>query len=191
MASIEADAHGVVLMRLRAAEQVTETEATPSKNWAAAASVCQALEPPSAAARCWDLQEAVGFAVRCVGARAKARGVTLLCEGDSEVLAGCDRRDCRRIAHGLIEAVVAHTSAGSLVRVSARSLRGAVLLRVSARRGAGELDSALDLAALGEMIDRAGGTLVAERSAEVESFSVRLALAERRLAGRPDAGVGA
>jgi hypothetical protein len=190
MANIQADTHGVVVIRLRAAEQNTPAEGPRDKD-RAVASLCQALEPPSAAAGCWDLQEAVSFAVRRVGARAKASGVTLLCEGDSEVLAQCDRRDCRRIAHSLIEAVVAQCSAGGLVRVSARNLRGAVLLRVSARRGAGDLDWALDLAALGEMIDQAGGTLVAERSVEVESFSVRLASAERRLAGGPDAGVGA
>lgn len=142
---------------------------------------------PAPAAFC-DVQEAVSFALQRVGSKARSNKAALICEGDSDVVAACDRRICRRIAHTLLDEAVAHCGAGGTVRVAARRLKGTILLRVSTQRAgpppATSLSQALHVASLGDVVDAAGGTMQIEESDAGATVSVRLASAADPVAER-------
>lgn len=148
----------------------------------------RAAEPAPASAPCCDLQEAISFALRHIGPKAQANNVALICEGESEVLAACDMRTCRRIVQGLLELAVANCRERGVVRLAARNLRGAVLLRVSLHAADGgavqlaQLHEALAAASLQDIIDRAGGSMLVEPSADGVTVSIRLVSATRTVA---------
>jgi hypothetical protein len=150
----------------------------------------------TAAPRC-DLQEAISFALQRVAPKAKAGGIALICEGESDVVAASDRALGRRISCTLLDTAIGHCGQGGVVSVETRNLRGAVLLRVSVTLARVAPDVATlrgspALAALAATIDAAGGTMMFDTTAEGTTISVRLAsaadwMAERRNGKHPQA----
>jgi signal transduction histidine kinase len=128
-----------------------------------------------------DAGEAIVFAMRRLAKTARDNNVTMIDDAaEGAAAAACDRQTLRRIACLVAAHAVAVTPSGGSVRLSARRLRGAVLLRVTCE---GESDASMadanagDLAIARALVDGAGGTLLMERSNERACISVRLDLA--------------
>lgn len=143
--------------------------------------------PTPCSFRC-DARGAIRFAMRHVGPKAKERGAFLVAEGGA-VMAACDPRTLRRVLIMLTESAVSNSRRGGEVCVSARRLKGTVLLRVSVEterdgEAAARLRSALHRSGVGEMVDHSGGTLIVEESLQGARMSVRLALADAQVADR-------
>jgi hypothetical protein len=165
-ATIASGADGGVTLRLAAGEEVVERVQA-----AATATACDATPPTGAAHH--DLREAIDFALQRLPNEA-AKRINLACEA-SGIRVAADRRLCRHLAHRMIEAALAAAAPGSEITVAARSLKGAVLLRVGF-----EGPAPADMARLAALADLAGGSLVAERAAGRSSISLRLASAAAR-----------
>ena len=86
----------------------------------------------------------------------------------------------------LLEHVVGHIAAGGSAALSARRVRGVVLLRVRSNcRPDASAASAQSLIAARAMIEAAGGTLVEDGAREGWALSARLDLAAVRMAMNP------
>ena len=137
-----------------------------------------------------DVADALEFALQRAAAIAAARGVALVCDAEPRLAAICERRVCRQILCRLIECAVGSAAGGS-VAISARRLKGVVLVRLSLSTGepggAMRLQQALDSSALRELIDQAGGTMLVEDSSEGANVTVRLASGAGKLADRSEA----
>jgi hypothetical protein len=131
-----------------------------------------------------DLGEAIGFAVRHARRQAEKRGASLSVDVEESILVACDRQTGRRIVGAAIEAALAACTAGSVVRVDARRVRGIVLARVAgedARRAADAEDRPGDasrIAALRMIVEAAGGTLIVDDGIDGRVLSIRLGLAD-------------
>ena len=156
-----------------------------------AANTAQAVAPLQVTASRCDMQEAISFALQRVGPKAKAGGIALICEGESDVAVACDRALCRRIVLAILDNALARSRPGDAVAVAARNLRGAVLLRVSLSSARETVADALALRqspeflTLAAIIDDAGGTIIFDGAAAGATISIRLAsaadwVAERR-----------
>jgi hypothetical protein len=172
--------HGTATLKLGPATRLPETGPQPGAAPARPKNPYASALPLTPAG---DVQEALAFAVRRLGPKARARGVSLICEGDCEAAAACDVSVCRRILHLLLDAAISASPCGSLVRFSVRSLKGVVLMRAvasaSSREEAGTAAPGAALGPLFQLVDAAGGTLVAERRGAEMVASVRLAAASR------------
>jgi hypothetical protein len=164
-ATIARGADGGVTLRLAAGEELVKPVWTP-----ATATACDATPP---AGPHHDVREAIDFALQRLPNEA-AKRINLACEA-SGIRVAADRRLCRHLAHRMIEAALAAAAPGSEITVAARSLKGAVLLRVGF-----EGPAPADMARLAALADLAGGSLVAERAAGRSSISLRLASAAAR-----------
>jgi len=159
-----------------AAETVRPHAASPQAD----ASPCS--DPPglpTAAGAAADVQDAIAFAVRRLGPKARAAGIWLVCSGESTLFASCDRQLCRRIAVMQLDAVLARAAPGERVAITARAVRGAVLMRMTAAgegRGMDPDTGANVIAAVASLADQAGGSAVAEAGPDSFGVSVRLAL---------------
>jgi hypothetical protein len=135
-----------------------------------------------------NVGEAIAFALQQIGARAIANGVTLVHEAESDVMAACDTRTCRRIVSMLAASAVRCSATAATVRVMARNVSHAMLLRVSLEAAADDstaakLRNALNLTDVGGAIDRAGGSIIVENCDAGATVSVRL---PRGAAARPN-----
>ena len=154
----------------------TPTPAQPASAalWQDAAPVCEA--PAGAAGETSDAAEALGFALKLLGAEAERRSVRLVTSCDPGAAVRCERRALRRIIRVLAGEAVRSAEPGSEVNVSIRGLRGAVLLRVEPF----EADSATEFRKRGAIGAGAGlvaevdGTLLCESAAQGHRISVRL-----------------
>jgi hypothetical protein len=137
-----------------------------------------------------DIQEAVGFALRHVGRKARTKGIKLICSGDSTIAVACDRQLCRKVLHSLIGEVVDVSPLGASVHILARGVRGAVLLRVSstapAQVGVGVVWEVPDFAPVRSLIDAIGGTLIATHTPDGICASLRLARVDPLMRQRPE-----
>jgi hypothetical protein len=100
---------------------------------------------------------------------------------EEAILVACDRQTGRRIVGAAIEAALAACTAGSVVRVDARRVRGIVLARVAgedARREADRPGDASRIAALRMIVEAAGGTLIVDDGIDGRVLSIRLGLAD-------------
>lgn len=187
-ATVAAGPDGTAMLRLSSIPQAEPEASVDRRRTDFPVQSGEAAEPAPANPPRYDLQEAISFALRHIGPKAQAKNVALICEGESEVLAACDTRTSRRIVQGVLELAVANCGRRGAVRLAARSLRGAVLLRVSLHAGHGgsaelpQLQEALDAASLRDIIDRAGGSMLVEPSAESVTVSIRLVSAAATLA---------
>jgi hypothetical protein len=172
-ATVAAGPHGTASLRLSAPPPPVENE--PPEPAVEPALDTAHSGPAVTAGPAADVQEALSFAVTRLAPKARARGLALACEGDCEIFAACERSACRRILHLMIDTAISVSAGGGLVRVAARRLKGAVLLRVSAAAPADIDAGAFGLAALRDMIERANGTLVVERRGDEIIASARLA----------------
>jgi hypothetical protein len=136
--------------------------------------------------------DAIDFAMRLLGPDLAKRGVTLARAGEDCAPVICERRPLRQIVIHSIDHVVADAPAGTIVSISARKLRGAVLLRIIAEAEPADgwdpasatsagLDSATNL------INDAAGSILCERLAGSGcKVSIRLPLPPARM----EAGAG-
>jgi hypothetical protein len=137
-----------------------------------------------------DVQEAVAFALRHIGPKARAKGIRLVCSGDSTIAVACDRQICRKILHALIGEVIKASPLGASVHILVRGVRGTVLLRVSSTgpgpAGAGLAPERLDLDATRLLVDAIGGTVVATQTQDSVCASLRLARADSLVRQGPE-----
>ena len=130
-----------------------------------------------------DVGEAVAFAMRHAEANAGTRRAALTWDVGDGIWARCDRQICRRIVVLMLEGALPQSGPGDHLHLTARTLKGVVLLRLAVRPGPGSphfLESAegnISLAVLHQMVEAAGGTLVADRNPAEIRLSVRLDLA--------------
>jgi hypothetical protein len=140
----------------------------------------EARIPNVDAAEC-NLSEALAFTLSRIGGRLEQRGIVLVTDVQYSIAVASDRQMIRRIAHCLLECATRAAPSSGVVRLSARRLKGAALLRVSVEDMAGEAAEkapiAEDLASIRALIDEAGGTVVAERFGQIFILSARLGLA--------------
>ena len=129
-----------------------------------------------------DLLEAIGFALRHVGPRARAQGMRLTCSAASGIPVAADRQICRRILCVLLGEAVRASAPGDSLHIEARPVRGAVLLRLcshaaaEADRQAAQL-AGFDVTGLRDMVEAIGGTVLITDSADGRCVSLRLARA--------------
>jgi hypothetical protein len=156
------------------------------------------LEMREVGASC-DIDEAVAFAVRRIGARARAKGVVVAADDGAGGAAACDRQVCRRVLSLLIEGAAMSAARNDAVLVLARSLRGAVLVQVVLQSAAAGSPSAeafrsmVDQSGARELVEGVGGTLLVEALPNGARASVRLASAPLPMANetrRESCGVG-
>ena len=159
-----------------------EPRSDPARLRAEAANVEQPSIPPAASC---EIAVGIGFALTHAGAQAKAAGVALFHDQDYGLSVACDRALCRRILVTLVRDAVAASRAGEEVFLSAKGVRGAVLIRIEYRarsgdrlaEGPGAADVALDAAR--EWVEGAGGTLLRTVDAKGDvTLSIRLAKGE-------------
>lgn len=146
----------------------------------------EAPAPFPAAAFTSDIEDAVGFALRYARRITAFRGIRFEVDIEAGLLAACDRQTCRRIVRALLDCAMMRTPAGGCLSLSARRLRGVVLLQVRSQSGPeghvrsveGAVDARVGLGVpdVLAMIEAAGGTLIQE-AAEGVSMSVRLPVA--------------
>ncbi len=136
-----------------------------------------------------DVGEAVRFALRHIRRQAEAKRISLMVEAEADLGAACDQQTCRRLLCALLDHIVGCASADAGASLSARKVRGVVLLRVRAEgchvAGAAK---GLSLAVARAMVEAAGGTLVEDRAREGWSLSARLDLAAIEVAMNPPTG---
>ena len=133
-----------------------------------------------------DVGDAIRFALRHARPMADARRISLSVETEADLAAACDQQTCRRMVCALLERVAGHIAAGGSASLSARRVRGVVLLRVrSDSRPDANAASGQSLAAARAMIEAAGGTLVEHCARDGWSLSARLDLATVRMAMNP------
>ena len=130
--------------------------------------------------RICDVAEAIAFALRHAAGKAAGNNVVFVAECTCDVAAQCDQQVGRRILHLMTELAVARSRTGGTVRILAKAVRGAVLLRAtteaegdSRARAAPNADLSA-VAALSQTVEDAGGTVLLESSLDLERISVRL-----------------
>jgi hypothetical protein len=184
------DSSGGVAMRISGCETASAARIHPCLGSEAQDAIAPIRSEWHGATEVCDLDEAVGFALRYVRHRADSRHVELIRQGESGLVAGCDRRLCRRMACLLMESAVGACDRGGSVRVAVRAPRGAILLRVTVVSagggdGSGETaQSALASSGAADLVEALGGTFLVDVSAAGATASVRLASGRHALAHR-------
>jgi len=144
--------------------------------------------PPAGGATCFysDAGDAVDFAARRLGPAAHDKNVTVSCDAGKALAAACDRQTLRRIACLIAASAIAASPSGGSVRLTARRLRGAILLRAASEKAEGAPaladGSSGDLATARALVEDSGGTLLVEQAHEQLCVSVRLDLAGLKMA---------
>jgi hypothetical protein len=132
-----------------------------------------------------DMHDAVAFALRHAAPKAAAGRLRLASAIDPVIAAVCDRQVGRRIAHLLIANALDACERDGAVRIEARRLRGAVLLRTTTSpwmRATGievKGESSADMAALDALVGEVRGTLVVDGVEGKLIVSIRLPLAPK------------
>jgi len=131
-----------------------------------------------------DVGDAVDFAARRLGPAARDKNVTVSCDVGKALAAACDRQTLRRIACLIAASAIAASPSGGSIRLTARRLRGAILLRATSAEDATALaeSSSGDLATARALVEDSGGTLLVEQAHEQLCVSVRLDLARLKMA---------
>ncbi len=172
-ARVTADAGGAVCIRLAA---------LPIGDGEPAASPVGTSTPRQADPDC-DVGEAVAFAARRSEQQVRATGAILISSVEPGTAAKCERQTCRRILLLMIESVLARCDAGDALHLTARTVRGVVLLRITGRprsdlsSNAAGTEGEGGLIALRELTEHTGGTAVMELTAAEMRLSVRLDMA--------------
>jgi hypothetical protein len=148
----------------------------------------ESIRPPDAEASCptdgaaravprpvSSIDRDVEFAIRTVASAARDNGAILVCDIEPGLRAIGDHRSCRRMLALMLRSALAGSTS---IEVTARRVKGVVLLRVAAARdGSGDVWDADTAASIAEIADRLGGSAVGEHCAGRQRMSVRLALA--------------
>jgi hypothetical protein len=137
-----------------------------------------------------DIDDAVAFALRRIANKAAARGIAVVASGEEGLSAACEQRACRRMLSILVEGAIDAAGGKAAISVTARRLKGIVLLQVcvqgagSGTERAARLRSLVDQSVAREMAEAAGGTLLIEEMPDGARASIRLALAPPTMANR-------
>jgi hypothetical protein len=133
---------------------------------------------------CCDLGDVLVFALERVRPMLIERRMAVQVHAAPSLLAACDRQSARRIVTALLECALAESGTGASLDLSARAIKGAALIRVTARDDHDETARLLSFqdaareADLAAAIDVCGGTLMIEGAARAVVASVRLGLAD-------------
>jgi hypothetical protein len=148
-------------------------DAALESGWATA----EAGSPLPAARFTSAISDAVNFAAQSARSEAAARGIRIEVATEADAFVASDRQTCRRIARALLDCAMMQAAAGGCIALSARKLRGAVLVRACVR----ERDSAVcgprlvqRMADARALVEAAGGTLMQQADGGEVSLSVRL-----------------
>ena len=176
-ARIGAGQHGLVEVCLQDLPAAEVTPAATSRQTRCRGEATVSPFPVTPAAS--DVTDAVTFALQHLEPRAKAEGSTIVVEAEADLVALCDQRLCRRIVHQMLDLVVSRAGR-SQIRIVARALPGAVLLRVTTSRCDEIPVSCRDVETdrfsdVRDMVEGAGGTLLVDTGATEQAVSVRLA----------------
>lgn len=175
--TVDSDGGGLVWMRVRARDCGART---PVGNEDRSDSQAHSARP--AMPNNCEVGEALAFTLRHTRAKLEEREIAFEADVEALIEVRSDRQMLRRIAHRLIDCAATATPVGGKVRVSARRLKGAALLRVSSFDATGDggarvLSAGRELMNVRALVEQAGGTIVEDCSGGTLSLSVRLDLA--------------
>lgn len=122
-----------------------------------------------------DVGEALAFVARRSKGALHSSGNELQLSVEDDLFARCEPQTVRRILHLMIDGALAEGAAANTLAISARALKGVVLLRLTcAKDGERPTAERARLSALADAADAAGGSLVVDDLPEELRLSVRL-----------------